>query len=212
MTTQIYQGIITEEIMCGVMKDCSICFDPIGQTNCCALKCGHEFCFTCISRYIATTAKNDITQDITCPMCRDILIEGDELEDDEEDEEGDDEYDTESEVSEEFEPQPDEDGNIINMFNMFHEPQDDDEIYDDQDENVANIEVVTQKLVEKGFSMLDLASILFNRYKRSDPKYTTRYINRMIENIYEVIDELDEIADSEYNEREMFAREDVRVA
>lgn len=198
-------------------KECSICFESIGNTNCCSLKCSHEFCFSCISQYIATTARNDYTQDITCPMCRDLLIEGEEEQEEEDEEDDDDDTVTLSDssiISDGWLLEPDEDGNIINLATMFHEPrleEDDDEVYDEQDENVANIEVVTQHLAEKGFTMIDLASILFNRYKRNDPKYTNKYINRMIENVYEIIDKLDEIADNEFNERELFAQEDVRV-
>jgi hypothetical protein len=148
-------------------------------------------------------------------MCRDLLIEGEEEQEEEEEEEDDMVTLSDSSItSDGWLLEPDEDGNIINLATMFHEPrleEDDDEVYDEQDENVANIEVVTQHLAEKGFTMIDLASILFNRYKRNDPKYTNRYINRMIENVYEIIDKLDEIADNEFNERELFAQEDVRV-
>jgi len=139
-----------------------------------------------------------------------MLIEGEEEEDDDDDD--DDSMTLVSSVdSDELVHEPDEDGNIINIASLFHEPGDDDEIYDDQDENVANIEIVTQKLTEKGFTIVDLASILFNRYKRNDPKYSNRYINHMIENVYEVIDELDEIASNEFEERQLFEAEDVRV-
>ena len=193
-----------------IAKECSICFEEIASSNCCTMKCGHEFCFTCISKYIATTARTDCTRDITCPMCRDMMIEGEEEADYDD---SDDEMTLVSSVdSDEWVNEPDEEGNVINIASLFHEPSDEyDEIFDDEDENVANIELVTQKLTEKGFTIVDLASILFNRYKRNDPKYTNRYINQMIENVYEVIDELDKIADNEYGERQLFEAEDVRV-
>ena len=48
-------------------KECSICYEEIGATNCCTTSCGHQFCFKCIAT--AIQYKN------TCPCCRTSLVE-----------------------------------------------------------------------------------------------------------------------------------------
>jgi hypothetical protein len=51
-----------------LIKECSICYNKIGEINYCITPCGHSFCFTCIIKLIKRK-KN------TCPNCRAILIE-----------------------------------------------------------------------------------------------------------------------------------------
>jgi hypothetical protein len=47
--------------------ECNICFDKIGNTNSSVTKCGHQFCFSCI-----TTA---MQYSIYCPCCRTQIME-----------------------------------------------------------------------------------------------------------------------------------------
>ena len=68
-------------------KDCSICYDEVGERNNCVTDCGHQFCFKCI---VTALQHNN-----TCPCCRTTLIEVKEEEDDES------EYDDEDEDDEE---------------------------------------------------------------------------------------------------------------
>ena len=50
-----------------VAKECSICYDEIGERNNCVTNCGHQFCFNCI---ITSLQHSNI-----CPYCRTQLIE-----------------------------------------------------------------------------------------------------------------------------------------
>ena len=50
-----------------VQKECSICYDEIGERNNCVTNCGHQFCFNCI---ITSLQHSNI-----CPYCRTQLIE-----------------------------------------------------------------------------------------------------------------------------------------
>ena len=71
--------------------ECPICFEFIGEKNCCVTECGHSFCFKCVTK--ALTMNN------ACPCCRAQLLEEEEDEDDEEDEE-DSEYEEDSDDDE----------------------------------------------------------------------------------------------------------------
>jgi hypothetical protein len=46
-------------------NECSICYETIGEKNCCVTECGHKFCLKCI--LVAMDRNN------TCPMCRHVL-------------------------------------------------------------------------------------------------------------------------------------------
>jgi hypothetical protein len=46
-------------------NECSICYDTMGDKNCCVTECGHKFCLKCL--LIAMDRNN------TCPMCRHVL-------------------------------------------------------------------------------------------------------------------------------------------
>ena len=48
-------------------KECSICYDEIGERNSCVTECGHQFCFKCI---VTALQHNN-----TCPCCRAPFIE-----------------------------------------------------------------------------------------------------------------------------------------
>jgi hypothetical protein len=48
-------------------NECSICYETMGDKNCCVTECGHKFCLKCI------LAAMDRTN--TCPMCRHVLKE-----------------------------------------------------------------------------------------------------------------------------------------
>ena len=46
-------------------NECSICYETIGEKNCCVTECGHKFCLKCI--LVAMDRNN------TCPICRHVL-------------------------------------------------------------------------------------------------------------------------------------------
>jgi hypothetical protein len=73
-----------------VPKECSICYDEIGERNNCVTNCGHQFCFNCI---VTSLQHSNV-----CPYCRTQLIEIKSEQDNDPDEiieevEGDDEED-----------------------------------------------------------------------------------------------------------------------
>ena len=59
--------------------ECPICYEFIGEKNCCVTECGHNFCFKCVTK--ALTMNN------ACPCCRAQLFEEEEEEEDSEYEE-----------------------------------------------------------------------------------------------------------------------------
>jgi hypothetical protein len=48
-------------------NECSICYETMGDKNCCVTECGHKFCLKCL--LLAMDRTN------TCPMCRHVLKE-----------------------------------------------------------------------------------------------------------------------------------------
>jgi hypothetical protein len=48
-------------------NECSICYETMGDKNCCVTECGHKFCLKCL--LVAMDRNN------TCPMCRHVLKE-----------------------------------------------------------------------------------------------------------------------------------------
>lgn len=46
-------------------NECSICYEIMGEKNCCITECGHKFCLKCL--LVAMDRNN------TCPMCRHVL-------------------------------------------------------------------------------------------------------------------------------------------
>ena len=72
--------------------ECIICYEDIGDKNCCTTGCGHKFCFKCIAT--AMQYNN------ACPYCRTSLVDmPEEEEDDEDDEDDEDEENEENEAN-----------------------------------------------------------------------------------------------------------------
>ena len=71
------------------INECAICFETIGQSNCCVTQCNHAFCFKCML--------DSLNYSNTCPLCRTTLREEEEEEDDEDDEEDDEDDEEEQE-------------------------------------------------------------------------------------------------------------------
>lgn len=49
------------------VSGCTICYETLGEKNCCTTECGHKFCFKCIAT--AMQYNN------SCPYCRTALID-----------------------------------------------------------------------------------------------------------------------------------------
>lgn len=74
--------------------ECIICYEDIGDKNCCTTGCGHTFCFKCI---VTAMQYNN-----SCPYCRTSLVDmPEEEEEDEEEDEDDDEDEDEDEEEDE---------------------------------------------------------------------------------------------------------------
>ena len=58
--------------------ECCICFEAIGEKNNCVTPCGHKFCFVCLTKAL--------TNNNTCPCCREVLLESSEEDEDDESE------------------------------------------------------------------------------------------------------------------------------
>jgi hypothetical protein len=77
---------------------------------------------------------------------------------------------------------------------------------DEEEESDGNIEDVHARFMKLGYNSLDIMSMLTGRYKRSDPKYTSEYIDKMVKDFEDIIDEVD----NEEDEREMMGGEDLQ--
>jgi len=119
-----------------------------------------------------------------CPYCRADLV--DKKEGDEEAEDNNSEYESDEE-------------------------DDDDDDDDDDEENIqidkGNMEEVVARLVAKGVTMLDVVSVLFNTYSKTDDKYTIGYID----NLTAELDIVNMDVQNESDELENMAMEDIRV-
>ncbi len=116
-----------------------------------------------------------------CPCCRAPLVDVPE-----EEEEGEDEGDEDEDDDEEDEDEGDE---------------------DDEHDNMGDVEDVVRSLEMKGVTMMDVVSMLLNRYSKKDEKYTAEYIDKL----NATFDETEYDVYNEHNERQMFAAEDVRA-
>lgn len=110
----------------------------------------------------------------TCPCCRAVLVETPEEEEDDESEYSDEEEDDESEYS------------------------------DEEEEECGEVETITERLVAKGYTMMDLVSLLSMRKSKRDSKYTTEYYEKLETEYMEIVEEIDR----EVEESRMFAQED----
>jgi hypothetical protein len=73
LTYQIIKLTMTTETI-----ECCICYEIIGEKNNCVTPCGHKFCFVCLTKAL--------TNNNTCPCCREVLLESSEEDEDDESE------------------------------------------------------------------------------------------------------------------------------
>jgi len=124
-----------------------------------------------------------MTYNAVCPYCRADLVDKQQEEEDEEAEDDNSEY-------------------------MSDEEDDED---DENEENIrvdkGNMEEVVARLVGKGITMLDVVSVLFNTYSKTDDKYTIGYID----NLTAELDIVNMDVHNETDEMENMAMEDIRA-
>jgi hypothetical protein len=78
---------------------------------------------------------------------------------------------------------------------------------DDDDDEMVPVEILVARLESRGFTMLDVVSMLSNNYSKTNPKYTAEYIMKLNNTYDEVIVEIE----NEDAEQIKFAEEDARA-
>ena len=121
--------------------ECCICFETIGEKNNCVTPCGHKFCFVCLTKAL--------TNNNTCPCCREVLVEvTEEDEDDESVYESDDEGSNDDGSDEEDEDEP----TLSDMDDLSLEDFND------------NAEVFYEKIIKKGITTKEIMQMLFSDF------------------------------------------------
>lgn len=178
-------------------KECSICYDAIGNKNSCVTECGHQFCFKCIATSMQYNNK--------CPCCRSNLVDVPDKEDLETssiDIDSDEEYDlmsmNELETSsidsaeefarwmvDEFEPEMDE-------FETEYSDIDDEESssMDSDEEMEVDVEDIAKKLQERNITFLDMVSLSLGRFSTNNENYTDEYITSIHNKVQYIVAEL----------------------
>jgi len=121
------------------------------------------------------------TSDV-CPLCREPFIAAPP---DEAGSDADSDDETDSESSEVF------------VF--------DEQLY--EDERLAKVKTLSDRLSEKGIGAIELLSILIDRYERND-KNTPEFIEEMNKTFQNILNDADVEAEKESDERDAFALED----
>lgn len=90
----------------------------------------------------------------------------------------------------------------------YEEDDDDEDEDEDEYEEIpgADAEIIALRLEAEGFTMLDMVSLLLNRFSKTNARHTEDFIA----NVYVKFDEIQILADKESEEQTMFAAEDLR--
>ena len=144
--------------------DCPICFDKVNENGnfVVTTPCGHAFCFKCITKAMNTNAN--------CPFCRTPLMNEPHqfLEDEDEEEDGEEEDEYISLNSEE--DNEDSEHHVVR----------------------SDVETIVEKFQERGYTMIDLMSILLERKSRqSNSSNTHERVDKITDELYDLVDELD---------------------
>jgi hypothetical protein len=172
--------------------ECPICYEVIGEKNCCVTECGHRFCFKCVTK--------SLTVNNACPCCRAQLLEEDDLieEDDESEYEEDDDDDSDIDQSDDEEDESAEERRVAQLLTI-------------QEFN-ENIDVIHDRLLAQNYSSKDLMKIilicmygyvsdeLHNEFHELADNITIS-LNKIIPDIHKELREREK-------EQEMFAKED----
>lgn len=154
-----------------VSIECPICYDDMDLLkNCVTTECGHKFHCSCLM-------KNASVNGFSCPMCRNVMAEEPESDDDDY---SDDDYESEYDdfVHDALENNRIED-NMLTGFRMFHQQingeeveleQEEDEEEEEEVEMVKpSAEFIAAKLIAQGFTVTDMVkSLLLEHEEYSD--------------------------------------------
>lgn len=78
---------------------------------------------------------------------------------------------------------------------------------DNDDDEMVPVETLVARLESKGFTMLDVVSMLSGNYSKTNPKYTNEFIMNLNKTYDDVIVEIE----NEHDEQRKFAEEDKRT-
>jgi len=125
--------------------ECCICFETIGEKNNCVTPCGHKFCFVCLTKAL--------TNNNTCPCCREVLVEASE-----EDEDDESEYESEYDDSDSDDDGSEEDLNEEDNSGLTLGDMDTLSLEDFYD----NAEFIYEEMTKKGITPKEVVQMLFS--------------------------------------------------
>lgn len=181
----VFDKIAEESIVSNSTSIETSSFGTSTETECCICfeTIGEKNnCITeCGHRFCFKCLATAMTRNNTCPCCRTPLIEKNDEESVYESEEDDDVEDEDDDNEEQYiEPNKDYKGNI---------------------------EDIAERLEKSGFTMLDMASLLFNKFSKINEKYSNEYVTKLCK----TIDQINEDAEQESVEMEQMGNEDIRL-
>ena len=167
--------------------ECPICYDEIDVLkNCVTTECGHQFHCNCLM-------KNSAQNGFSCPMCRSIMAEKPESDDEDE------------ELSEYEDYEEDEafDDNALTSFRMFNQQLDGEEveeepIQEEEEEDQPLVEepivkpspeTIAARLVTQGYTMEDLIKCMLIDHEEYETEAETneRFADRMFGKFRQII-------------------------
>ena len=164
--------------------ECPICYEVIGEKNCCVTECGHRFCFKCVTK--ALSVNN------SCPCCRAQLLE--EEDDDSEYEEEEEDDDSDIDQSDYEEDESAEERRVAQLLSI-------------QEFN-DNIDVIHDRLLAQNYSSKDLMKIiLICMYGYVSDELANEF-NDLFENMTISLNKIIPDIHKELREQKMFAKED----
>jgi len=182
----VFDKIAEESITSNATSSETSSFVTSTETDCCICfeTIGEKNnCITeCGHKFCFKCLATAMTRSNTCPCCRKPLIETNYEESDYESEENDynDDDDGEDNSEQHIEPNKDYKGNI---------------------------EEIAERLEKSGITMLDMASLLFNKFSKINEKYSNEYVTKLCK----IIDQINEDAEQESVEIEQMGNEDIRL-
>jgi hypothetical protein len=166
--------------------ECPICYDEIDVLkNCVTTECGHQFHCNCLM-------KNSAQNGFSCPMCRSVLAEKPESDDEDE------------ELSEYEDYEEDEafDDNALTSFRMFNQQLDGEEVEEEPIQEVEedqplveepivkpSPETIAARLVTQGYTMEDLIKCMLIDHEEYEAEAETneRFADRMFGKFRQII-------------------------
>ena len=170
--------------------ECPICYEVIGEKNCCVTECGHRFCFKCVTKALSVNNSS--------PCCRAQLLEEEEDDDSEyeEDDDSDDEEDENHDGNDESDI--DEERRVAQLVSI-----------QELNENIA---VIHDRLLAQNYSSNDLMKIiLMSMYGYVNDEIYNEFNelgDKMAKSLDKIISDIHKELRERERELQMFAKED----